>query len=1085
MCDICGSQFVKKLLLSMAEPDLRSSLLRIFSNNVLKNQCQNGDCGAEWYECDRSCCLNPSLPCTYTTKIRLTRHLSRFHQPPAPIQATIFNTVEIPARIECPDVRFHVVNHPCHNFDNFEQNSVHNLNPPTHVFESVSLEKHLRNCKIHGYYGAVSRLVCRAAYQDKNAMEVDVASPWLMAFLTIARIVLLTKDEVHELLSSLLSFLDTVIRFFAVKAGVYPDMPLPITLSDFRSMITNHTNTNSIKSILPIPHIHYHENSEHSFSRPTELIAMMMFMPPIQSVNAGVCPRYYSTASSHSFLQKRSQIPAYYLSYQKTIPSILVYITIWSDGWDPNQSTKSNRHPVWTATGTMIFVELGEPDDPYFANTVLMGVGPGKESHEQFFEMMVNEKETKWETIDGSLIPHLFYSKHHKCEVHVFISIGVALQDNPERRGCANLLQGNSNTHGIFGVSCDFKNLSVPFAACDECQVGLEDYVRAGNFEHPSTNFNCQKCLGWSLDKLCMEGRYMHSMDDFLSVDDFGYEMTVRPCRITFSDCISAWNFAIQKFVHDGTWNATRTKSYLKLFCCNDELQKRFVTQAREYINVRESQKTDADESFEDEDLERYRQIHKDGKHQLPKHPAIWSLLDIRDITETPMHLMMGSIKAVLRSMLKFASCRDRQQEFIRRCNEILKTVGRVRVDLVPVMKFKDEKFGGFVAENYSAMAMIVPWLSLIMEQKNMEPPATCAVPNVLIKPHETWNGKECKAWLKQRGHKGCAKLDAAGAKSAVAAYFAGPVQSIPAVVPNPGRDIPVDVVRSLLFYANALFCTIMLQDSEGEPAKNRAQALVALFLSKYEYIDSMLMPGRLDPVWIVKYNLLGLLRVPEHFTRHRHFRNQYEGGSIGEGVVKHLRRLCPNAVRDGWSRNLLKSYYRNQSLDALCQEAQSGWPSWNFLSSSNASSGDLDKYQLQKFRRYRQLVDVKSEMLAGYPVSVVVYRRTGENWLTIAVVLYRHKQPWVLHFMRPTSGAVYLDKFGYCYYPMEINPDAICLTRQKNLSLPGHKFDSYAVMLPDLWKTPKKHHLFKYTLVNEDWQKITLSGEWTGNHAR
>ena len=209
-----------------------------------------------------------------------------------------------------------------------------------------------------------------------------MASPWLMAFLTIARIVLLTKNEVHELLASLLSFLDSVIRFFAVTAGVYPDMPLPITQANFQSMITNHTNTNSLKSILPIPHIEYDEHSEHSFSRPAELIAMMMFMPPHKAVKTGVCPRYSSTASSMSFLEKRRRIPAYYLSDYNTTPSVLVYITMWSDGWDPNQSTKSNRHPVWTATGTMIFVELGQVDHPYFANTVLMGVGPGKEYHE-------------------------------------------------------------------------------------------------------------------------------------------------------------------------------------------------------------------------------------------------------------------------------------------------------------------------------------------------------------------------------------------------------------------------------------------------------------------------------------------------------------------------------------------------------------------------------------------------------------------------------------------------------------------------------------------------------------------------------
>ena len=218
--------------------------------------------------------------------------------------------------------------------------------------------------------------------------------------------------------------------------------------------------------------------------------------------------------------------------------------------------------------------------------------------------------------------------------------------------------------------------------------------------------------------------------------------------------------------------NATKTKASLKVLCCNDGIQKRFIKEAHHYINVRESVKANAAGSFEEEELQQYVKMHPDLGNQLPKHPALWSLHDILDITEKPMHLMMGSIKAILRSLLKFTTCRDRQQEFIQRCYEVLKTVSEVRVDLMPVLRFKNDKFGGYVAENYSAMAMIIPWMSHILEEECMVPSITCAVPDVLLKPYEKWNGKECKAWLKQRGHKGCSKLDAAGAKSAVAVYL-------------------------------------------------------------------------------------------------------------------------------------------------------------------------------------------------------------------------------------------------------------------------------------------------------------------------
>ena len=52
--------------------------------------------------------------------------------------------------LEPPDDHFYVVHHPCNNFDNSKQ---YNVTPQPHVFESVSLEKHLHNCKIHATMG--------------------------------------------------------------------------------------------------------------------------------------------------------------------------------------------------------------------------------------------------------------------------------------------------------------------------------------------------------------------------------------------------------------------------------------------------------------------------------------------------------------------------------------------------------------------------------------------------------------------------------------------------------------------------------------------------------------------------------------------------------------------------------------------------------------------------------------------------------------------------------------------------------------------------------------------------------------------
>jgi hypothetical protein len=52
-------------------------------------------------------------------------------------------------------------------------------------------------------------MVDRASFQEKTrqGMGIDTPATWVIAFLTIARIVLITTKEVHILLSSILTFL--------------------------------------------------------------------------------------------------------------------------------------------------------------------------------------------------------------------------------------------------------------------------------------------------------------------------------------------------------------------------------------------------------------------------------------------------------------------------------------------------------------------------------------------------------------------------------------------------------------------------------------------------------------------------------------------------------------------------------------------------------------------------------------------------------------------------------------------------------------------------------------------------------------
>ena len=44
----------------------------------------------------------------------------------------------------------------------------------------------------------------------------------------------------------------------------------------------------------------------------------------------------------------------------------------------------------------------------------------------------------------------------------------------------------------------------------------------------------------------------------------------------------------------------------------------------------------------------------------------------------------------------------NKKEEFVKQARTILQDVKNLRVDILPVLTFKDEKFGGYVAENYT-----------------------------------------------------------------------------------------------------------------------------------------------------------------------------------------------------------------------------------------------------------------------------------------------------------------------------------------------------------------------------------------------
>lgn len=1067
-------------------------------------QCGNPRCkNPVFYGCNGDCKSQQKRPrkeTCYKNLKSLRQHLTSFHKKRAWDSSTSIPNSDEPPLLDTTPIEENFPDAICY-FETEEDDHGPVAMDDTPILEmpSRTMEFFRQTVMLFGCFSAVCRLVVISMYQTSQSVLAKTGNPdnvskdISLLFINISRLVMMNGDNENQILSEILVSLVDIIREMdshvpkdeKLKKKIQQTYNLPVTPQDFMSKIQRPTNTCSLRSTIPTPTVEHTTNTEHGTCSPLEAISTALLLPLSQNTNDHNHERYQSLLRSTSYLKNRKLVPEQYVCTPMTTqnrPSVLVYMTLWSDGWDPNRSNKGNRSPVWTATGTFLFVELGQTDTPFQVSTELLCAGPGKESHAGFFEYLREEKISRWQTESGSLRAIPMYSHIHGGVVNVFVSLGFFLQDNPERRGVSELLNGNSNTHGIFGVACDFDNLSVPFCACKSCSDRLLPYIVKADWEADPTDMHCEACLGWSLDKLCTIGRYKErlAVDVPLGENEHGYNLTVGPGRLTFASLKKAWSLSITKYIEEGVWNTSQVSSYLKLFCMNEALIKRFVSESRDYINIREALNPESEvflRSPEVRDSIRQKHLSNPTLFHKPKYPAVWDLVEIEDITETPMHLAMGSQKAVLKTTISYCTGRSKMEKFTKRCSRILLQLKKLRVDLAPVLTFKDDKFGGFVAENYSAVTMVIPWFSAVLQEDDMIPTVQDDAQDPEAKPVSTWTGKECSAWLKQRGQK--SNLKAAEAKAKVTSFLEGPTEEIPEIVRNTAKEIDPKCVRYLLLMANSLFSTLMAKDLSLSPAKNRSQAMVALFLNVYEDLDSNLLPDRKKPVWRAKYNMLGLLRVPDHFMNFTYFRNLYEGGNIGEGMVKQLRKLCSHGVKKGWSKNMIQNYYLRRSLSAICTFAYAGSPEDPSPTAPPPTS--LSSGILSKFRRYKNVDEVRLQMQYSNPISIVIGMGNNIPKFVFGIVVQHTKHRWHLYQVTPREEDSRDDVHGFKYYNVSISDRPMLLRKRSLPRFPNYRFHSFGLMLPDHWMVGKPDDQFqRYSFVAEDWEHMKSSDVWT-----
>ena len=633
-----------------------------------------------------------------------------------------------------------------------------NVVPQLYSFASAQLRKYSSwiCAKVqHPYLDAISKIFVRSSRSMECAEEMTfsskLANGTLQVYLCVARIVYGSAQAERGYLATLLSL---VMPNGLFQKDRNRELPVPSTIESFRSKFHNQSAKDSLINLLPIPSCKLAEDDGHAYVGLLESVSHS-FLSCGPGKNYVVHDRLIDVVNGPHYKSSIQHLVAPMALLG--IPFVHCYVLIWGDGWDPFTS-KSNRKPIWTLTGNVIFVDVLGGHVPYYHRTLLLSCGPGKANHDKVYQLLADDVSDCTDHATGKRKLFKVHSKHHNTDVMFSISMGFHLADQPERRDSVGLQAGNSNYHRMFGMACNYLALDKQFPSCDDCQVHNRLCLQRRNFNRNPDRPGCQMCYGWSVDFVSQHGCHKDKVfHQKLLPGEHGYNLLSGPSLLTFRDIKLGMELAHSKYAVEGLWNETDVRDYLNLFCLSGFRVELFVKNARNVAALREAQKPEPDSNLTIAEakmiLEDFEQ-HPD-EYVVPQPSPITQIGDIDDRLEASMHTMMGLVKASFRLVMHWAGSRNKKKPMLNRLNVLMSDVKDLRLSFLNVILLKDHKFGGYVAENYSALFQLGPWLFSVLLEPFITGKAKAAtpVPDVATLPQEKWKMKHNDAWLIENGY--------------------------------------------------------------------------------------------------------------------------------------------------------------------------------------------------------------------------------------------------------------------------------------------------------------------------------------------
>lgn len=343
-------------------------------------------------------------------------------------------------------------------------NKITNKDKNLHVINDKTAVFHANDMVTSGKRYIVSRM---CGNTNNNDIYDHITDLEIEFHVTISRFVNnLTRNQ-QKLFGNVMEFVNKLY----VKKQIVPVTNLPEHYNGIRRMYID--GDYSLAKHLPIPEVLM--MNEHSYVSIFDVIADFLLrendiIDDISNYNIIVESNVIGN-DMHIF--KSEKIKEIIIDANQRLQTlgnvtnsiVPIFLTFWSDDFDPNKSIKNNRQSVWIKTMTVFTIDkFGTKRSSTYPLTLSLK-GKNHEEVENYYMNQIMCLKT------GNFVK--MYSRSHKNLVCVHADLFSIMNDQPERRGNLNLANGNSMIHGRFGILLDCKQVHEGIRSCTQCSIEI------------------------------------------------------------------------------------------------------------------------------------------------------------------------------------------------------------------------------------------------------------------------------------------------------------------------------------------------------------------------------------------------------------------------------------------------------------------------------------------------------------------------------------------------------------------------------------------------------------------------------------